>query len=164
MTNAWTKNVCRNSNESMWPPKQLELRIPDRNNAVILPSQLSPKKTKEGFYGGALLTLILGFFYARHLATYQYLTCPVEVRPLDDFIDHVISLVRGPAAEISPAALARVSPFRVTEGNACAACAIFEPSIALEVRSLPFSMAWTNICTCKRGCYFLLELHDLQWG
>lgn len=40
--------------------------------------KLSPKKTWEGFFGGAFFTLLVGWFIGAKFAQYQYLTCPVE--------------------------------------------------------------------------------------
>lgn len=40
--------------------------------------KISPKKTWEGFIGGAFITLIFGFFIARLLAPITYLTRPIE--------------------------------------------------------------------------------------
>ena len=39
--------------------------------------KLSPKKTKEGFIGGGLMTLILGTIFTHYLIT-PYLVCPVK--------------------------------------------------------------------------------------
>lgn len=39
--------------------------------------KLSPKKTWEGFIGGGLSTVVLGFFISHHLCKYNALICPV---------------------------------------------------------------------------------------
>ncbi|KAI8986460.1 phosphatidate cytidylyltransferase [Pilobolus umbonatus] len=39
--------------------------------------QLSPKKTVEGFVGGFVMTVILGFLIATLLMRFDYMTCPV---------------------------------------------------------------------------------------
>jgi phosphatidate cytidylyltransferase len=41
--------------------------------------KLSPKKTWEGFIGGALFTILFGWFVSGFLAQFSYLTCPSEV-------------------------------------------------------------------------------------
>lgn len=41
--------------------------------------QLSPKKTWEGFIGGGIFTVILGWFMSGFLCQYAYLICPTEV-------------------------------------------------------------------------------------
>jgi len=43
--------------------------------------KLSPKKTWEGFIGGALFTILFGWFISGFLAQFSYLTCPSEVKP-----------------------------------------------------------------------------------
>ena len=43
--------------------------------------KLSPKKTKEGFIGGGILTLILGTIFTCYL-TIPYLVCPVQINTL----------------------------------------------------------------------------------
>jgi len=39
--------------------------------------KLSPNKTWEGFIGGGICTVIIGFFLARYLAQFTWMTCPV---------------------------------------------------------------------------------------
>jgi len=48
--------------------------------------KLSPKKTKEGFIGGGLLTLLLGTTFTCYL-TVPYLVCPVQINP--DYLSNV---------------------------------------------------------------------------
>eukprot|EP00834_Sanchytrium_tribonematis_P008109 NODE_861_length_3456_cov_0.504617.p2 type:complete len:396 gc:universal NODE_861_length_3456_cov_0.504617:266-1453(+) len=40
--------------------------------------RLSPKKTWEGFIGGAIMTLILGFILASLFASFDYFVCPIK--------------------------------------------------------------------------------------
>ena len=42
--------------------------------------KLSPKKTKEGFIGGAIITMILGTIFVHYLI-HPYLICPIETNP-----------------------------------------------------------------------------------
>ena len=58
---------------------------PWKKNPLIL---LSPKKTWEGFIGGALFTCIACWFLSAHLAQNPYYICPVEVT--DNFIFSVV--------------------------------------------------------------------------
>jgi phosphatidate cytidylyltransferase len=39
---------------------------------------LSPNKTWEGFIGGGICTVILGWFLAKYLAQFSWMTCPVD--------------------------------------------------------------------------------------
>jgi len=43
--------------------------------------KLSPKKTWEGFIGGAFFTVLFGWFLSGFLSQFPYLTCPSEVSP-----------------------------------------------------------------------------------
>jgi CDP-diglyceride synthetase len=43
--------------------------------------RLSPKKTVEGFIGGALGTMALAVLLSRQLSAYQWFTCPRKVGP-----------------------------------------------------------------------------------
>ena len=49
--------------------------------------KLSPKKTKEGFIGGGILTLFLGTLFVYFLMV-PYMVCPVELNY--DFLNHLI--------------------------------------------------------------------------
>ncbi|KAL2916021.1 phosphatidate cytidylyltransferase [Polyrhizophydium stewartii] len=40
--------------------------------------RISPKKTWEGFIGGFVATFFFAFFISAYLASWQYMTCPVE--------------------------------------------------------------------------------------
>lgn len=40
--------------------------------------KLSPKKTWEGFIGAFAMTIVVGFFLARVLAAFEFMTCPKE--------------------------------------------------------------------------------------
>ena len=50
--------------------------------------KLSPKKTWEGFIGGAFSTIIFGFVLSSFLCTYKSFVCPLEY---DDTSESVIS-------------------------------------------------------------------------
>ena len=50
--------------------------------------KLSPKKTKEGFIGGGIITLILGTILTNYLVKSSYLICPVQSNP--NFLDNLI--------------------------------------------------------------------------
>ena len=52
--------------------------------------KLSPKKTKEGFIGGGIITLILGTILTNFLVKSSYLICPVQSNPyfLENLIQH----------------------------------------------------------------------------
>jgi len=52
--------------------------------------KLSPKKTKEGFIGGGIITLILGTILTNSLVKSSYLICPVQSNPyfLENLIQH----------------------------------------------------------------------------
>ena len=41
-------------------------------------TQLSPKKTWEGFIGGGIATLIFGFILAGILSRYEFFVCPIQ--------------------------------------------------------------------------------------
>jgi len=47
---------------------------------LLFSSQLSPKKTWEGFIGGGVTTVIYGWLVSHFMCQYQYFVCPVEVR------------------------------------------------------------------------------------
>ena len=40
--------------------------------------RISPKKTWEGFIGGALMTLVIGFLIASFFANFDYFICPIH--------------------------------------------------------------------------------------
>ena len=42
--------------------------------------KLSPKKTWEGFIGGALLTLVASWYLADYMSRYRWMTCERNVR------------------------------------------------------------------------------------
>ncbi|XP_039273831.2 phosphatidate cytidylyltransferase 2-like [Styela clava] len=42
--------------------------------------KLSPKKTWEGFIGGGIFTVLLGWIFAGYLSQYKFLVCPTEIR------------------------------------------------------------------------------------
>ena len=41
--------------------------------------KLSPNKTWEGFIGGGIFTVFIGVFLAKWLASYNWMTCPVDM-------------------------------------------------------------------------------------
>lgn len=43
--------------------------------------KLSPKKTWEGFMGGALVTLAASWYLAAFMSRYKWMTCERNVRP-----------------------------------------------------------------------------------
>lgn len=55
------------------------------------PTQLSPKKTVEGFVGGGVITVVLGTYIA-YLMTTPYLTSSVKVNPLPDVWRHGVGI------------------------------------------------------------------------
>ena len=44
--------------------------------------ELSPNKTWEGFIGGGIFTLIVGFYLSRYLAKFTWMTCPTNTLTL----------------------------------------------------------------------------------
>ena len=80
----------------------------------------SPKKTKEGFIGGGLITLLVGTLFTYCLMT-PYLVCPVQFNP--DYVADLISQLRPPsrplfqvsACQVSP--VFRPRPLQVSENN-----------------------------------------------
>jgi phosphatidate cytidylyltransferase len=51
--------------------------------------ELSPKKTWEGFIGGAVVTVIFGAILSYILSQYPYFTCPIDY---SDKVDKIIIL------------------------------------------------------------------------
>ena len=73
--------------------------------------KLSPKKTREGFIGGGIITLILGTLLTHFLVQRPYLRCPVECN--FNFLD---SLLHGKFTTL----------FSVSE---CQTLPVFQPSL-----------------------------------
>nr|XP_022914271.1 phosphatidate cytidylyltransferase, photoreceptor-specific-like [Onthophagus taurus] len=48
--------------------------------------KVSPKKTWEGFIGGAVFSIFLSFLIASFLCQYDYLVCPIEYRKIKETI------------------------------------------------------------------------------
>ena len=74
-------------------------------------TKLSPKKTREGFIGGGIITLILGTLLTHFLVQNPYLICPVECN--FNFLD---SLFHGKLSTL----------FSVSE---CQILPVFQPSL-----------------------------------
>ena len=74
-------------------------------------TKLSPKKTREGFVGGGIITLILGTLLTHFLVQKSYLVCPVECN--FNFLD---SLFHGKLSTL----------FSVSE---CQILPVFQPSL-----------------------------------
>jgi CDP-diglyceride synthetase len=51
--------------------------------------KLSPKKTREGFLGGGLITLVVGTVFTYFLIS-PYLVCPIQVNP-----DYLVQIVHN---------------------------------------------------------------------
>jgi len=80
---------------------------------------LSPNKTWEGFIGGGIFTVIIGWYFARIMAQFTWLTCPTNQFSLfpeklecdlDPIFHEASSIINPQVFEIIPTALVKLLP------------------------------------------------------
>jgi len=80
---------------------------------------LSPNKTWEGFIGGGIFTIIVGWYLSRFMAQFSWLTCPTNTFSLypekldcelDPIFQEASSIFNPQIFEIAPVALVKMFP------------------------------------------------------
>eukprot|EP01083_Nonionella_stella_P044699 120283_1 len=78
--------------------------------------KLSPNKTWEGFIGGAILTLIFGWYLASFLAKFSWMTCPTNrFSMLPDKLDCELHPIFHEASSIFPSQLFDIFPMALVK-------------------------------------------------
>ena len=94
--------------------------------------ELSPNKTWEGFIGGGVFTLVVGWYLSRFLAGWTWMTCPTNTFDLfpgklecevENVFHEATTYFPSQAFELLPRALIRLWPANVVEVCSVAAAA-----------------------------------------